>query len=255
MDPPTDVANPYFVGAGPVAYDATTAFPASIAVSDSTPANVVNGDRVLLFVTMFANSTASSTCPTPTGWTLVDSEDFSNAVMGYVAMYVFTARWTSAAAGATVSPTITTSAGAYSWRLQTAAWRPSKDVGDTAVSVGTRFTDNNNLLFDPISNAYGTNGSMEIAAQVTQTGTLTGTGPGALYTLELDQAAVTNRGGAFRLADRLRTVNVSTGAVDAWDREGTPNAYRQSICWHGFLDAPSDDPALGTGWSVGRIKY
>jgi hypothetical protein len=123
------------------------------------------------------------------------------------------------------------------------------------VSGGTRFTDNNNLFFDPISNAYGANGSMEIAAQVTQTGTLTGTGPGASYTLELDQAAVTNRGGAFRLADRLRTNNVSTGVVDAWDRTGATNFYTQSICWHGFLDAPSDDPALGTGWSVGRIKY
>lgn len=250
------MANPYFVGAGPVAYDATTAFPASIAVSDSTPANVVNGDRVLLFVTMFANSTASSTCPTPSGWTLVDSQDVSNAVMGYVAMYVFTARWTSAATGATVSPTITTSAGAYSWRLQTAAWRPSKDVGDTAVSNGGRFTDNSNLFFGAISSLYGTNGSMSVTAQVTQTSTLTGTGPtSAGWTSELDQAAVTNRGGAFRIADRLFTTNVSTGAVDAWDRTGTANFYTQSICWHGFLDAPSDDPALGTGWSVGRIKY
>ena len=249
------MANPYFVGAGPAAYDATTAFPASIAVSDSTPANVVNGDRVLLFVTMFANSTATSTCPTPTGWTLVGSRALSNAVMGYVAMYVFTARWTSAATGATVSPTITTSAGAYSWRLQTAAWRPSKDVGDNEVSSAGRLNDNNNMIFEPISNSYGANGSMEIVAQVTQTGTLTGTGPGASYTLELDQAAVTNRGGAFRLADRLRTNNVSTGGVDAWDREGTTNFYTQSIGWHGFLDAPSDDPALGTGWSVGRIKY
>jgi hypothetical protein len=251
------VANPYFVGAGPAAYDATTAFPASIAVSDSTPANVVTGDRVLLFVTMFANATATSTCPTPSGWTLVGSQDLSNSVMGYVAMYVFTARWTSAATGATVSPTITTSASAYSWRLQAAAWRPSKDVGATAVSSGGRFTDNNNLFFGAISSRYGTNGSMEIAAQVTQTGTLTGTGPvsSAPLTLKLDQAAITNRGGAFRVADLLVTSNISTGSPDAWDRTGTTNFYTQSICWHGFLDAPSDDPALGTGWSVGRIKY
>ena len=249
------MANPYFVGAGPVAYDATTAFPASIAVSDSTPANVVNGDRVLLFVTMFANSTASSTCPTPSGWTLVDSGDLSTAAFGYVAMYVFTARWTSAATGATVSPTITTSAGAYSWRLQTAAWRPSKDVGDTAVSSAGRFNDNNNMGFASISNSYGTNGSMDIVAQVTQTGTLTGNGPTTSgWTLELDQAAVTNRGGAFRIADRLTTTNV-TRSAGTWDREGTTNFYVQSIGWHGFLDAPSDDPALGTGWSVGQIKY
>lgn len=251
------MANPYFVGAGPAAYDATTAFPASIAVSDSTPANVVTGDRVLLFVTMFANATATSTCPTPSGWTLVDSFDLSDSVMGYVAMYVFTARWTSAATGATVSPTITTSASAYSWRLQTGAWRPSKDVGDTAVRGGGRFTDNNSLFFAPISSLYATNGAMQIAAQITQTGTLTGTGPTSAggLTLELDQAAITNRGGAFRIADQLRTSNLLTGAIDAWDRTGSNNFYTQSICWHGFLDAPSDDPALGTGWSVGRIKY
>ena len=250
------MANPYFVGAGPAAYDATTAFPASIAVSDSTPANVVNGDRVLLFVTMFANSTATSTCPTPSGWTLVDTDDVSST-SGYVAMYVFTARWTSAATGATVSPTITTFAGAYSWRLQTAAWRPSKDVGDTALSSAGRFNDNNNMGFASISNAYGTNGSMDIVAQVTQTGTLTGNGPTTSgWTLELDQAAVTNRGGAFRIADRLTTTNVSRGA-STWDRTGTTNFYTQSIGWHGFLDAVSDDPALGTGtgWSVGQIKY
>lgn len=251
------MANPFFVGAGPVAYNATTAFPASINVSDSTPANVVNGDRVLLFVTMFANSTATSTCPTPSGWTLVDSRALSNAVMGYVAMYVFTARWTSEATGATVSPTITTSAGAYSWRLQTAAWRPSKDVGNTAVSSAGRFDDNDDFFFGTISNAYSTNGSMDIVAQITQTGTLTGNGPTTSgWTLELDQAAVTNRGGAFRIADWLTTTNVSRGA-DTWDRTGTTNFYTQSIGWHGFLDAVSDDPALGTGtgWSVGRIKY
>ena len=250
------MANPSFVGAGPVAYDATTAFPASIAVSDSTPANVVNGDRVLLFVTLFANSTATSTCPTPSGWTLVSSQDQSNSVMGYVALYVFTARWTSAATGATVSPTITTSASAYSWRLQTAAWRPSKAVGNTAVTVGQRNTDNSSLVFPTVSSLYGSNGSMLVGAQITQSGTLSGTGPStAGFTLELDQAAVTNRGGAFRVGDLLVTTNVTTGPGLAWARTGSPNFYTQSICWSGFLDAPSDDPALGTGWSVGRIKY
>jgi hypothetical protein len=251
------VANPYFVGAGPAAYDAITAFPASIAVSDSTPANVATGDRVLLFVTTFANLGATTTCPTPSGWTLVDSRATTDPVRGHVGMYVFTARWTSAATGATVSPTITTSASAYSWRLQTAAWRPSKAVGDTAILAAGRFNDNTTGIFGAISNSYGTNGSMQIAAQITRSGTLTGTGPTSVggLTLELDQAAITDRGGAFRMADQLVTSNVSISGGQTWARTGTTNSYTQSIGWHGFLDAPSDDPALGTGWSVDRIKY
>ena len=244
---------PDFIASGPAVYDGATPWPTSLAVIDGAPAGVLAGDRALLLVTTFAIDTATVNVPTPTGWTKVGSRTSLGA---HVGMTVFSAQW-STGSGATVSPTITTSASAYSWRLQVAVWRPSKPVRSYDMRDANRFTDNSSFNFPPVASSYGTAGSTAIAVQVSRAGALSGLGPtgsGYGYTLRVDQPLISGRGGALRIADISKTSQFTASGA-AWSRQGAPNAYDESIVWSGFLDAPSDDPAFSTGWSVGQIKY
>jgi hypothetical protein len=238
-----------FVGAGPAVYDPSAGWPTSLNIADATPENVQNGDRVILAVIMFSDqSVAGLNCPTPTGWTSVISRNlYSRSSLG---LWVFTARWDGSTGSATVAPTFTASSAANVWRMQAAAWRPSKAVGQSATGDGNRIAT---PFYSAIASQYGTNSSTRVLLQCAEFQDLTGTS--SEFTVRLDQASIANRLGGFRIGDQIISTNVSTGSGPAWTTQLQSSTYPLSITCHLFLDAPSDDPAVGADWSIGRIAY
>jgi len=250
---------PAFVGAGPVAYDATTAWPTSLAASDSTPVGVQNGDRVVCFVTTFADDTMTVSLNAPTNWTVVDYAQL-NQPGQHIGLWVFTARWGPDTKDSLVAPTSATTTG-RSWRLQCAAWRPSKPVNLSVSPPAHAITSNlNNFTFSagPIQNGFGTygGGGTVVMAQVTRNGSFTGALPSFFsslpYTLQVDQAAVASRGGAFRVVDGVTTGNY-TSSSGVYDRSFTGQTLSMAALF--VIEAAEFDPPVVTGWSVDRIRY
>lgn len=166
------MVTPAFVGAGDAAYDPVVAWPTSIAMSASTPANVRDGDRVVCFVTSFAEASLTVTLPTPTNWTLVETRQL-NQLSQHLGLWVFSARWGSDTKDQLVSPTAAPATG-YTWRLQCAAWRPSKPVGSNALTHQiTSAVNSFPLESGPISSLYAAYGTTVVTGQITRNGSYT----------------------------------------------------------------------------------
>lgn len=240
-DPYQQLPSPTFVGAGPAAYDGTVAWPDSIAISDSTPVNIKDGDRVLCVVTTYADANINDVVvPTPTNWTLVDSQ-VSNPSYQHLGVWLFSARWGDETKNQLVQPT-SSNADGRSWRLQCMAWRPSKPFNETSIGYAVGTFD---LNIPPIGNSYGANsGSTPVLVQVTRNGGFTGSLSGfygnLTPTLRVDQAAIAGRGGALRMADASTTGNFSSGS-GSWARDYSGSTV--SIGFLGIIEAVEYDPS------------
>ena len=226
-----------FVSASPVAYDAGTAFPASLAVT--TPPDARFGDRLLMFVVADARTTvgaANLNSTTPAGWTLLASQNggaTGNALAPGTTgkIWTYTRRYELDYAEPTVVVTKSSSIGTESYAAIMLAYRPSKPVTDQ----GGTTQDAATLVwkYEAIAASLGAYDSTIVVLEwrTRSGGTLSGSGPTlpGTNTLRVSESGVTGRYGDLRIKDTVVTTNYSLVPNPPWTPGGASPITMSSV--------------------------
>jgi hypothetical protein len=257
---------PTFIGASTV-YGSSSSWPSSLTFGTSdTPAGVVAGDRLVMFVTV---RYGQRTFPLPvdktlasfggfTGWDYIATAQFSasgGVSSSFTQVWVYTKRFVSGDLPLTATP-LDGSSTAYTpiltggvYRLTLAAWRPSYAwSGLTAArSLGTAFNNATTLPSGAMSGVTGVSAGVFVQGFFLSDSDL-GAKSGGAFTTRYTQASIANRGGSFTIADETFSSTTTSSGTSYTKPTGPDGAVI-------LIALDQLDPALGTGWSVGQIKY
>lgn len=226
------------------------------------PSGVANGDRVVAVVIGQSTSSSPNFAMTavPAGWTLIPGDDSTNPKgwhrsnsQGLISLFLLTRQWS----GAVDSVALTQSGGSgNSYRVHTLAWRPGKPISTNFRS--TSYLSSNPVSFSSASITSPTAGYAYAFIQFQASGSMSTGGPtatafsGVTPTLRVDQAAISGRGGPFRVADLQDNRSSISYASNAWDRSPNTNGFTLSLALSG-ADSAAD--RVVSEWGVDRIAW
>ena len=258
-----------FIGASTV-YGSSSSWPSSLTFGTSdTPAGVVAGDRLVMFVTV---RYGQRTFPLPadttlgsfggfTGWDFIATAQFSAFGLqgpGFTQIWAYTKRYVSGDLPLTATP-LDPSGTAYTpivasssvYRLTLAAWRPSYGFSGLTADrgLGTAFNNATIIPESGIGTVIGSPAGVFVEGfflSNNDLGAQTGTG----FTTQYTQASITGRGGSFTIADKTFSSTTSSSGTSYTKPRGPDGAVI-------LIALDQLDPSLSPagGWSVGQIKY
>jgi hypothetical protein len=259
---------PTFVGAGNAVYGSADSWPSSLLIgSGDVPSGIVNGDRLILFVSVYYQQDLFPSVDDSLGsfdglstWTTIPKAQF--LVTGtssnlFWQLWAYTVRYSEDLFPLTISPLGTTSGTAYTpsqrapndnYRAQLYAWSPSHAAGDSGTGSASALGA---TLPSAGASATLTNadGILVAAAAMPYAGAINAFSTARSFTEQYHQTAITNRGGSLKVAD-YAPGSAATYTGPQWSKQTGTNLSGVAVTI-AFNDL---DPALDQ-WGMNVVRW